>query len=450
MRYAPLTIALGFSLVTALVPRSASALISNTYDPRSCLAKHKVENDALVRTVSNNIGKIQNTTGGPVTIFCPITKTTSGPGITNDQIWDAAVPAQDPSNLGVSCGIEVFQTPNYIDDAGQLDNFVESNWMGVTGNGTITIGFESDFGSPSGYWTGNGGPPSWYYANISCVLPNNASITNYTIRENGTVQSKRIFTASNCADQGNSHWRYLDKEGDPSELMGGSIYADASGGSGLQFRFKCPVPANSVVQLALGPALTPQVIGCSYNNSASPQTWPVPSLSSNTAVIEYAPFSGSPFIVVGSGTNNLICDIQPATGNGDGRIDTYRAELGTIATAFAGTPGNAIDHNTGSRWTGGTAQASGQWFKIDLQSAKKFNKVVMNSTGSNNDYAHHYKIETSNDDHTYTQVFSGNGSGAVVTSTFTATTARYVKVTLTGSDTGNHWWSMYEVSVFAN
>ena len=117
------------------------------------------------------------------------------------------------------------------------------------------------------------------------------------------------------------------------------------------------------------------------------------------------------------------------------------------STGGADTPAKAIDAVAGTRWSSGAGQANGQWFQIDMGVAQPFVELVMDSTGSNNDYAHGYQVFVSNDGATWgSAVATGTPSGPVVTVTFATQTARYVRVVQT-STTPASWWSVYDVNV---
>jgi hypothetical protein len=122
-----------------------------------------------------------------------------------------------------------------------------------------------------------------------------------------------------------------------------------------------------------------------------------------------------------------------------------------VASAFAtgGTdvPAHAIDTAAGTRWSSGAGQAPGQWFEIDMGVAQPFVEIVMDSTGSNTDYAHGYQVFVSNDGTNWgSPIASGSPTGPVVTATFGQQTARYVRVVQT-STTPASWWSIYDFNV---
>ena len=50
-----------------------------------------------------------------------------------------------------------------------------------------------------------------------------------------------------------------------------------------------------------------------------------------------------------------------------------------------------------TRWTTGTAMVNGQSLTIDMKANKTFTKIVMDSTGSDQDYARGYQVFVSTD-----------------------------------------------------
>jgi chitodextrinase len=106
-----------------------------------------------------------------------------------------------------------------------------------------------------------------------------------------------------------------------------------------------------------------------------------------------------------------------------------------------------LDSNMSTRWTTGVAMANGQSLTVDMKANKTFTKIVMDSTGSDGDYARGYQVFVSTDGTNWgSAVATGTGSGPVVTITFSARTARYIKIVQTGS--ASSWWSAREFNVY--
>jgi hypothetical protein len=111
-------------------------------------------------------------------------------------------------------------------------------------------------------------------------------------------------------------------------------------------------------------------------------------------------------------------------------------------------PANAIDGNTGTRFSTDAAQASGMFFQVNMGSAKTFNQIVMDSGGSTGDYARGFNVEVSTDGTNFTSVATGTGTSSPETVTFSAHTAQYIRVVLTAGVTTS-WWSIAEFNAFS-
>ena len=126
--------------------------------------------------------------------------------------------------------------------------------------------------------------------------------------------------------------------------------------------------------------------------------------------------------------------------------------IGWVASASvsdgAGPPYNAIDGNINTRWTTGAPQQNGQWFEVDMGQTNTLYQLVLDAGSSSSDYPRGYQVNLSYDGITWgNPVATGTGSSAVTTIAFPTNTARYVRVTQTGS-TGGLWWSIHEFNIF--
>src|SRR5579863_4266218 len=124
--------------------------------------------------------------------------------------------------------------------------------------------------------------------------------------------------------------------------------------------------------------------------------------------------------------------------------------VGWLATASAsggGAPANALDGHSATRWSTGAAQANGQWFHVDMTAAHTFNQIALDAASNVNDYPRGYQVFVSNDGVNFgNAVATGAGTTALVTVTFAAQTARYVKVVQTSM--ASFWWSIAEFNVY--
>ena len=118
----------------------------------------------------------------------------------------------------------------------------------------------------------------------------------------------------------------------------------------------------------------------------------------------------------------------------------------STTTPTLNTPApQAIDGNTTTRWSSGAPQVGGEWFLIDLGAvAPHLTQIALDTSGHPTDYPSSYKLEASNDGASYAFLASGSGS-SVTTIKFSDKSARYLKITQTGSSAA--WWSIHELSI---
>lgn len=115
------------------------------------------------------------------------------------------------------------------------------------------------------------------------------------------------------------------------------------------------------------------------------------------------------------------------------------------STGGADVAQHALDGQIGTRWTSGKQQAAGQWFQVDLGSVQPVKQIDLDANSG--DYPRGYQVQVSQDGQTWSDpVATGTGHEPYVSIPFGAQTARYIRVTQTGSATA--WWSIAEVKVF--
>lgn len=119
------------------------------------------------------------------------------------------------------------------------------------------------------------------------------------------------------------------------------------------------------------------------------------------------------------------------------------------ASVNSGNASLAIDGNDTTRWDTAGSQTPGQWFQINMGSTNSFFKLTLDATtNSPNDYPVGYQVNVSDDGVNWgNPVATGSGATSLTTITFPSQTARYVRVTQTGS-TGNYW-SIYEFNIYS-
>lgn len=109
---------------------------------------------------------------------------------------------------------------------------------------------------------------------------------------------------------------------------------------------------------------------------------------------------------------------------------------------------HAVDGDIATRWS---AEIYPQWIRVDLGATHSINKTEI---APYLDRAYRYKIEVSTDGTNYIQVVDRTNNmtgGPLLTDTFSAVSARYVRLTVTGAYnyTGT-WVSILEFRVFGN
>lgn len=146
-----------------------------------------------------------------------------------------------------------------------------------------------------------------------------------------------------------------------------------------------------------------------------------------------------------SAASNVTNATTPSGGTG-----TALSRSGWTATSSptsGDVPQNLLDGSMTTRWSTGAAMVPGQSFTVDMLATTSFTKIVMDSTGSDSDYARGYEVYVSTDGTNWgSAVTSGTGSGAIITATFATQNARYLKVVQTG--TASSWWSIREVNLY--
>jgi F5/8 type C domain len=127
----------------------------------------------------------------------------------------------------------------------------------------------------------------------------------------------------------------------------------------------------------------------------------------------------------------------------------------TSAPKFTGSASsddaeNAFDGVASTRWSSNGWQTPGQWLEVDMRSKKAFNKVVLDTTDSPNDFPQAYTVEVSNDRVTWNQIASGAGitvtTAGVTTIPVGSQVARHIRVNQTETS-GSAYWSVHRFRV---
>jgi len=108
-----------------------------------------------------------------------------------------------------------------------------------------------------------------------------------------------------------------------------------------------------------------------------------------------------------------------------------------------------IDRNNSTQWNTGADQANGQWYQVDMGPNRTVAMVtVQTPNGQRDDYPRAYVLQLSTNGTTWTTVGTGIGFGWKRPISVTPQTARYIRITQTG--TATNWWSVDEVTVYSS
>jgi hypothetical protein len=373
--------------------------------------------------------------------MCPVSKFTSGPSITNDQLFQTKISQLSTKNGDVACTMRAFRTTiNVVNERNLLE---AKSVTSAAGSAQLTIAALSQ----TGWWQTS---QMWKYPVMTCRLQPGGTLNNYSVSERGTAQANhQIFSPAHCSPIG---WSYQGYNGD----QGSGGFWDANG----HMRLSCPIPSTAArgVQAVVGPSMQ---VADPLRYSMDGTNW-----------IKVAPNPGSgdshpevPTKIVihsyPSGAQTLRFDQGSIAGNGDAKLLSYRTmpvvalpRDGWGASAFRNSADAplAIDANTANRWTSGVAQANaaapGQWFDLDLRGAnQQFLRIVLDSTASAGDFPRAVQIFASSDGVNWgSSIASATGTGDVVTIPLPPTIARYVRIKQTG--TSSRWWSISRIDLF--
>jgi allantoicase len=183
-----------------------------------------------------------------------------------------------------------------------------------------------------------------------------------------------------------------------------------------------------------------------YNSNLNP----VPVINNDTSatvIAKLGKFATSAF----QANTPLINDIKRFSGGADWMQSVALSQTGWTATASStepgGSPANALDWNTATRWSSGQPQASGQWFQVDMGSPRYFDQVSLETQSTGKfDYPRCYQMQVSSDATTWTTVRADQGFGWKEVLGFSPQYARYVRVSQTCSAAS--WWSIAEFHVY--
>ncbi|WP_059045759.1 discoidin domain-containing protein [Paenibacillus rubinfantis] len=293
--------------------------------------------------------------------------------------------------------------------AGWTSN-VSKNGLVVNGDAVTIYGlFNEHHNEYQTLWNGNGGRVYFYQSEIPYDVPNQSA----WMSQGGIVNG---YASYKVADSVTTH-----------EAWGLGIYS--------YFR-DATVKLNSAIEV-------PDVPGVKLHHATTVWLNGTPG-SEITHVVNDA--GGRVYANSPSTAMRQTLTEYPANDSGETAL-IRNGWTATSTPSSSEAAANLLDGSLDTRWTTGVPMAPGQSLVIDMKTANEFTKIVMDSTGSNDDYARGYEIYVSNDGLNWgSAIAAGSGSGPAVSVTFAPQHARYIQVVQTG--TASNWWSIREVNVF--
>lgn len=386
------------------------------------------------------------------------------------------------------------------------DSNVSKNGLVVNGNNVTLYGlFNEHHNEYQTIWNGNGGRLYFYQSEIPYDVPSQSAWMSNNGSVNGYASYKVADTVTNHEAWGVGIYSFfrdapvkLESAIEVPNVPGvkihhaTTIWLAGTAGSEITHiinnigeKVYANSPAEAMRQTVtefvgngtvdtIAPSVPTNLSATAASSSQINLNWE--ASTDNVGVIGYDIYRNG--IIVGSSTQasysdtgllastsySYVIKAKDAAGNFSSSSNTVTAVTlnGGVATALDRTgwtalsnpssgdvAANLLDGNMSSRWSTGTAMAPGQFIVVDMQSAKNISKIVMDSTGSDQDYARGYDVYVSNDGTNWgTEISSGTGSGPIITVNFPTQTSRYIKVVQTGSV--SNWWSILEFNVFGS
>lgn len=125
-----------------------------------------------------------------------------------------------------------------------------------------------------------------------------------------------------------------------------------------------------------------------------------------------------------------------------------RAEWKVSANYNGGSAKKAIDGDIKTRYDTGTFQVPGMWYEIELPETSSITGLCLDAGSSFEDYPRAYEVQLSDDGQNWGEpVARGRGTQTVTEIHFKPASARFIRITQTGSVHGL-FWSIHELAVY--
>ena len=119
----------------------------------------------------------------------------------------------------------------------------------------------------------------------------------------------------------------------------------------------------------------------------------------------------------------------------------------SLASQNAGVgPNSALDGEISTRWGSGTGQTDGMWFQLDMGFPREFDQIVLDATGSGNDFPRSYKVYVTDDTSDLGSVVaSGTGTEKTVITLSEPAEGQYIHIV--NGESNGQWWSIHEINI---
>jgi|HubBroStandDraft_1064217.scaffolds.fasta_scaffold02755_7 F5/8 type C domain-containing protein/malectin (di-glucose binding ER protein)/fibronectin type III domain protein/PQQ enzyme-like repeat protein/putative pyrroloquinoline-quinone binding quinoprotein len=363
-------------------------------------------------------------------------------------LWGDSILALNPDGTGVNGGPVDSYTPSNYQNLQNSDlDLGSTNTLILANNGSKYPHLAAQSGKDAmlrlvnlDNMSGQGGPGHVAGEVSATALPTAGEVQNPCATWINPADSTTWIFVVSPSNGMNAMRLAVDGSGNPSLVP---VWQEGGGGGGAHV-------ANGVLYFAQNAnvqALNPTTGALLWHNTGIGQIhWQAPVVVNG---VMYVGDNGRQLTAFSVGTPPPLQDASlppPQDAGASGAL----SRTGWVATASAsggGAPANALDGNSATRWSTGVAQTDGQWFQVDMAAAQTFNEITLDAATSTNDYPRGYQVFVSSDGVNFgSPVATGAGTAALVTVTFAAQTARYIKIVQTAAV--SFWWSIAEFNVY--
>lgn len=141
---------------------------------------------------------------------------------------------------------------------------------------------------------------------------------------------------------------------------------------------------------------------------------------------------------------------KPPSPAGPVRLPVKQFRATASRTAKVHDPSHAFDGNMNTRWATGDTMQRGDWYALDLGRVVYVSRLVLTCPRHPHDYPAGYEVRVSPDGkHWSKPVVTGKGRlKETVIGIPGSVLARHLKITQTGTPSGDYWWGIAELQVY--